>query len=176
MTSRGDGADPILTNGIRGRYDRALRAYRTPTGKKLARYTMVSVISASVSFGVLFFVFGVLHLWSQVPSVVFANTVASVPSYYLNRKWTWGKSGRSHLLKEVLPFWATSLAGLVLSTFAAAWARTFTVDHSLHHVAATALVLAANVLAFGSLWIGKFLIFNRLFRHPHDSAEVSLAE
>jgi putative flippase GtrA len=167
---------PIRTSWVRGHVERVLRAYNTPTGRKLARYTMVSVISAAVSFGVLFLVFGVLHLWSQVPSVVFANSVAAVPSYVLNRRWTWGKTGRSHLFKEVLPFWATSLVGLVLSVFAAAWARRFSVEHSLPHFAATALVLAANVMAFGTLWIGKFLIFNRLFRHPNAGVEVALAE
>jgi len=155
----------------------ARRACRTPTGRKLVRYTMVSFISAAIAFIVLFIVFGVLHLWSQVPSVVFANCVAAVPSYYLNRRWTWGKTGRSHLVKEVLPFWATSLAGLALATFAAAWARQFTVEHSLHHFVATIIVLVANVSAFGILWLGKFVIFNRLFRnHRPVAPEVSLAE
>ena len=32
------------------------------------RYTMVSVISTAVSLSVLFLVFGVLQLWSEVPS------------------------------------------------------------------------------------------------------------
>src|SRR3974390_2476173 len=84
------------SRSLRPAVDRLLATYRTPMGRKLARYTMVSVISAAVSFVTLFIVFGVLHLWSQVPSVIFANTVASVPSYLLNRQWTWGKTGRSH--------------------------------------------------------------------------------
>jgi putative flippase GtrA len=140
------------------------------------RYTMVSVVSTTASLIVLFLVFGVLRLWSQVPSAVFANAVGTVPSYYLNRKWAWGKSGRSHLVKEVLPFWTASFAGVVLSTFAAIWARDFTTSHHLHHFGATVIVLAANVGAYGGQWIGKFLIFNRLFRHPRPHLEVELVE
>lgn len=153
-----------------------MRAYETPTGRKMFRFTLVSIISTAVSLSVLFLVFGVLHLWSQVPSAIFANAVATVPSYYLNRKWAWGKSGRSHLFKEVLPFWATSFAGLVLAAGAAAAARDFTNSHQLHHFGATVVVLGANFAAYGVLWIGKFLIFNRLFRHSHDHAEVELVE
>jgi len=156
--------------------DRAVAAYQTPTGRKMFRYTMVSVVSTAVSLGILALVFGVLHLWSEVPSAIFANAVATVPSYYLNRKWAWGKSGRSHLFKEVLPFWAASFAGLVASTLAASWARDFSDTHQLHHFGRTVVVLGANFTAYGVLWIGKFLIFNRLFRHSHDEAEAELVE
>jgi len=105
--------------------------YATPHGTRMFRYTMVSVITTAFSLGLLALVYGVLHLWSEVPSAIFANAVATAPSYYLNRKSAWGKSGKSHLSKEVLPFWAASCAGLVLSTFAAAWARDFSRNHQL---------------------------------------------
>ena len=45
----------------------------TPEARQLFRYTMVSVISTLVSVGVLAIVFGVLHLWGEVGSTVFAN-------------------------------------------------------------------------------------------------------
>jgi putative flippase GtrA len=144
---------------------RLLRMYRTPTGRKMFRYTMVSVISSGVSFGVLFIVFGVFHPWSEVPSTVFANVVATVPSYYLNRNWAWGKSGRSHLMKEVLPFWSMAAAGITLSILTATLARHVGDTHNLHHFGRTVLVLGANLLAFGVLWVAKFVLFNRLFHH-----------
>ena len=67
----------------------------TPQAKQLFRYTMVSVISTIVSFGVLLIVYGIFRAFSEVWSTVFANVVATVPSYYLNRSWVWGKNGRS---------------------------------------------------------------------------------
>ena len=71
---------------------RLWRLYHTPTGKKMFRYATVSVISTAVSFTVLGLVFGVFRVWTEVPSTVFANLVASVPAYYLNRTWSWGKT------------------------------------------------------------------------------------
>jgi len=159
--------------------ERLIRLYHTPSGKRMFRYTMVSVVSTVVSLGVLGIVFGVAHLWSEVPSAVFANAVATVPSYYLNRRWAWGKSGRSHLVKEVLPFWLASFAGLALSTLAAAGAHSFSTSHNLHHFGSTVIVLGANLAAYGILWVGKFILFNRLFRHhavESPSGEVSVAE
>ena len=84
---------------------------------------MVSVVSTAVSFGVLALVFGVLHLWGEIGSTVFANVVATVPSYLLNRNWVWGKGGRSHLMKEIVPFWSMSAIGIVVSIGGAAVAR-----------------------------------------------------
>lgn len=138
--------------------------YHTPTGKKMIRYTAVSVISTLVSFVVLTIVFGVLRLWTEVPSVLFANAVAGICSYYLNRRWAWGKTGRSHIVKEVIPFWAISLAGMALSLFAAAEAHDAAVAHHLHYLVRTELVLATNIGAWGSLWVLKFIVFNRVFK------------
>ncbi len=117
----------------------------TPEAKQLIRYTMVSVVSTVVSFGVLAFVFGVLHLWGEIGSTVFANVVATVPSYFLNRKWVWGKGGRSHLMKEIVPFWVMSAIGIVVSIGGAAVARHIGIEHHLSHFEQTVVVLAANL-------------------------------
>lgn len=143
----------------------------TPEAVHLFKYTMVSVISTIVSFGVLFLVFGVLKLWGEVASTVFANSVATVPSYYLNRKWVWGKGGRSHLTKEIIPFWSLSAVGIFVSIFGAATARHLSIVHHLSHLDQTALVLLANLLSFGIFWVLKFLIFNRIF-HVHPLEEL----
>ena len=42
--------------------------------------------------------------------------ISAFPAYYLSRKWVWGKSGKSHFKKEVLPFWIFVFIGLVFST------------------------------------------------------------
>ncbi len=144
----------------------------TPEAKRLFRFTMVSVVSTAVSFGVLAIVFGVFRLWGEVASTVFANSVATVPSYYLNRKWVWGKSGRSHLVKEVIPFWCMSALGITVSIFGAALARHIGTVHHFSHPEQTALVLFANVVSFGVFWVLKFLVFNRLFRvHPLEELD-----
>ena len=135
----------------------------TPPGRKLFRYSMVSVISTAVSFVVLGLVYGVLRLWTEVPSTVFANAVATFPSYWLNRNWAWGKTGRSHLMKEVVPFWIAAAAGIAFSMVGAAVARDINTTEHLGHLAGTILVLVANVLSFGVFWVLKLMLFNRLF-------------
>ena len=108
-------------------------------------------------------VFGVFRVWTEVPSTVFANLVASVPAYYLNRSWSWGKSGRSHVFKEVVPFWTMTAIGITLSIGTASLAHHLSNVYNLHHFGRTVVVEGANTGAFALLWIVKFLVFNRLF-------------
>jgi putative flippase GtrA len=144
----------------------------TPEAKQLLRYTMVSVVSTVVSFATLALVFGVFHFWGEIGSTVFANAVATVPSYYLNRGWVWGKNGRSHLMKEIVPFWAMSGIGIVVSIFGAAIARHLGIEHHLGHLQQTGVVLFANVMSFAIFWVLKFLVFNRLFKvHPLEELD-----
>ena len=138
--------------------------FHTREGIKIFRYSMVSVISTIVSFFTLFIVYGVLRLWSEVPSAVFANCVATVPSYWLNRNWAWGKSGRSHLMKEVVPFWAMAAVGIAFAIVGASVAHHISTVHHLNHMESTVVVLVANVMAFGIFWVAKLLLFNRLFK------------
>jgi putative flippase GtrA len=148
------------------RLQRAWAWLHTPEGVKIFRYTMVSAISTGVSFVVLALVYGVFKVWSEVPSTIFANAVATFPSYWLNRSWAWGKSGRSHLTKEVLPFWVMAAAGIAFSVIGASVARHIGMAEHLSHLEKTALVLVANVLSFGVFWVLKLMLFNRLFKVP----------
>ena len=145
----------------------------TPEGRKLIRYGLVSIISALFTFTVLTVVYGVLALWTEVPSVIVSNIVATFFNYFLNRRWVWGKSGRSSLLKEVLPFWIMSISGMVLALLTASLARQFSDTHHLNHLARTVVVVGANTFAFGVIWFVKFLILNRIFRQfPVTTADV----
>jgi putative flippase GtrA len=149
----------------------AVRVWRyghTPEGLKLIKYTTVSAISALTSIVVLAIVYGVLRLWTEVPSVLFSDIVAGIPSYFLNRQWVWGKSGRSHWWREVLPFWVVSLTGIGFALVTASLARNFAQTHDLPHLARTVLVVGANVGAFAIVWLLKFMILNRLFRQFAD--------
>jgi putative flippase GtrA len=144
----------------------------THEGKKVFRYSMVSVISTGVSAVVLIIVYGVIHVWTEVPSAIFANGVATVPSYWLNRTWAWGKSGRSHLMREVVPFWVMAAASIAFSIVGASVARHIGITHHLHHFEQTVLVVLVNILSFGVFWILKLILFNRLFRAPSLMEEI----
>jgi putative flippase GtrA len=155
---------------------RLWRFAQTPPGQRYLKYFAGSVICTLVSFVALTLAYGVFHWWTEVPSAVFANGVATIPSYYLNRNWTWGKTGRSRVWREMVPFWVTSAIGIALSMGAAAMARDFSIDHHLHHLGSTVVVDGANLLTFVVLWVAKFLVFNRLFHVGPSIDEPELAE
>jgi putative flippase GtrA len=153
---------------MRERVVRLWKFARTPEGMKMIKFTMVSVISALTSLVVLAIVYGVFKLWTEVGCVLFANLTAGVPSYILNRRWVWGKSGRSHLVKEILPFAVISVTGIGFALFTASLAHHFADAHHLHHLVRTLLVEFVNIASFGILWVFKFLILNRLFAQIPD--------
>ncbi|MGH8997566.1 MAG: hypothetical protein ACRDYB_16315, partial [Acidimicrobiales bacterium] len=89
-----------------------------------------------------------------------------------NRKWAWGKGGRSHLMKEVVPFWALAFASIAFSIVGASIARTLGHDWHLHHFEQTVFVLAANIMSFGIWWVLKLLLFNKMFAIPTLITEI----
>lgn len=116
------------------------------------RYVFVSVVNVVVGGGLLV----VFQRWMRP---TFANLVAvaasAVPAYYMNRIWVWGKRGRSHLRKEAMPFWAFTIAGLVISTLAIAYAD--------NHTRNRYLILLVQLVSFGVLWVVRFFLLDRLF-------------
>jgi putative flippase GtrA len=127
---------------------------------KLVRYGAVSVISTTLSLavlGVLVFTGTLSPGWANVV----ATAVGTVPSFELNRRWVWGRTGRRSVLAEVGPFWALSFAGLALSTLAVSVAGHRAASAGLHAGMRALVAQAANVCAFGSLWVAQFLILDR---------------
>jgi putative flippase GtrA len=141
---------------------------QTPQGRKWVRYSMVSLISALISIVLITITYGILRLGSEVVCTLISNILAGIPNYFLNRRWVWKKGGRSHLWREVVPFWAMSIAGILFAIFTASLAQHFSNTHHLQHLARTVVVVGANIVGFGILWVLKFLVFNRLFAEIAD--------
>ena len=92
-----------------------------------------------------------------------ATAVGTVPSFELNRRWVWFDHSQRSLLRQVTPFCTLSFAGLVVSTLTvrAVSARTVDLSRGWHTLA----VEAANVAAYGALWVVQFVLLDRvLFR------------
>jgi len=116
------------------------------------RYCMVAVVNVIIGQGLLF---SLQHWWQPNVANVIAVATSSVPAYYMNRYWVWGKSGKSHLRKEVIPFWGFTLAGLIVSTIAI----TFVQDHTDTKV----FILFTQLFVFGVLWVVRFFVLDKLF-------------
>jgi putative flippase GtrA len=138
---------------------------RNHLNRRPVRFAMVSAVAVPLTQAVLILChvgFDLSAVWSNIIGV----STACIPSYMLNRSWVWGKRGRSHLLKEVLPFWAMALLGLGFSTLLVAVAA--------HWTDATIVVMLANLTAFGTLWVAKYLVLDAVLFGVRDDTEPSL--
>ncbi len=135
--------------------------------QRMSRCLLVSVGTTLLSAAVLV----ALALGAGVPAGS-ANVVAVCcgigPSYFANRHWVWGRSGRGDLVHEILPFWMLSLAGLVVSTMAVSLVGSAGVHWSTM-LRAVALP-TANLAVFGALWLVQFALLDKvLFRVVHNA-------
>ncbi len=120
----------------------------------------MSVVSVGVTQLVLYLGFSVAG-WPAMVSNILAVCLAAVPAYLLNRKWVWLKRTTHSLTREIVPFWSYNLVGLLLSTLLVGL-----VDHTWDGTAVA--IHAANLAAFGVLWLGKFFLLDRvLFAAPN---------
>jgi putative flippase GtrA len=129
--------------------------------RKLARYATVSAISTTTSLVVLSLLVGTRTLTAGWANVV-ATGVGTVPSFELNRRWVWGKTGQRSLLGEIGPFCLLSFLGLALSTLAVSAAVGFVAHAGLSNTVRTIAAGAANVGTFGSLWVVQYLLLDRV--------------
>jgi putative flippase GtrA len=138
--------------------------------RQLLRYSAVSAIATTTSLTVLGVLVGTRAVSPGWANVV-ATAVGTVPSFELNRRWVWGKRGQRSAPAEIVPFCIMSFAGLALSTLAVHRAAIWAEHAGLSGTARTVAIEAANIGAFGSLWIAQFLILDRvLFRQPSPRA------
>lgn len=128
---------------------------------RLVKFGAVSVISTVVTQGVLYLTYDVLTVGPAMTCNVIATAVATVPAYWLNRNWTWGKRGRSNWWREVAPFWIIAFVGLVLSTLAVGFAAHNADSWSQSHVMRRLIVQFANLVTYGFIWVARYVIFNR---------------
>lgn len=154
----------------------ALSPARGDSGfNRFVRYSLVSGVAIVISQVTLLICTLVFHL-----SGIAANTIAAVAatpaSYELNRKWAWGKNGKSHLWREVVPFWSLSLLGFLASTGTVELADNFAKSHDVTGIGRSLLIMGASLFAYGVIWIVKFAVFNRLFATLADHEDPAGSE
>ncbi len=132
---------------------------------RMARCLSVSVLTTLLSLVTLALLVGWWGTTAWLANVI-ATAVGTVPSYALNRRWVWGRDGSGDIWREVVPFWALSFSGLVLSTAAVATADAWASSIGLVGPTRTAVLLLANVGTFAVLWVGQFLVLDRVLFGP----------
>ena len=89
-----------------------------------------------------------------------------MPVFLLNKHWVWGKRGRAHMRREVIPFWLFTVAGWFLSTLMVILVVNVTSTDANPDGNKLAVQLA-NIAGFGVLWILKYLFLDRIMFGPH---------
>ena len=124
---------------------------------KVIRFAAVSLLTVPLGLALLWILLEVADLQPVVANIL-AVSVLAIPSYILNRRWVWNKRGANSVRREIAPFWAMSFLGALLSTVFVAIADRFT-DASL-------VFLAANLCAFGIVWVLKFFVLEKYLFGP----------
>lgn len=145
--------------------------------RQLLRYGAVSLIATVTSMTIL----GVLVATKTMPAGwanVVATGVGTIPSFELNRRWVWSRSGGRSIRAEVVPFAALSFAGLGLSTAAVHFVDLYVRQSGWSNGSRTIAVEVASNAAFGLLWIAQFVILDRLLfrRHTPPTTHQDVAE
>ncbi len=134
-------------------------------GRKLIRFTTTSLISTVISETLILVTYGFKIIPGEIQATLFSNVVAMFPAYHLNRRWAWGKRGRSKFRTEILPYVGMSSLGTSFSLVGATYAHHLVHSHHWGHLVNTGIVGGTNIGAFAIFWVLKMLLFNRIF-HP----------
>jgi putative flippase GtrA len=92
-----------------------------------------------------------------------AFVAGAIPNFVVNWKWTWGRSGRPALLRELLPYIAIITGGGLAAT-----ALTTLTDHVLAPLvtdrgARTITLDIAYLSSYAILFVLKFALLDRVF-------------
>lgn len=139
------------------------RRVRLPGWLRLSRYTAGSAICFGVSELVFVGLFAPGVLGSKGAAIV-ASIAGIIPGYFLNRSWTWGRTGRSDFWREVVPYWVTALISTALAALGTGAANALFADES--RGVRTVINAAAYMLVYGVLFVAKYVVFHRWLFAP----------
>ncbi|GLW09466.1 hypothetical protein Misp01_45950 [Microtetraspora sp. NBRC 13810] len=128
-------------------------------GRVFTRYAIGSVVAGVITEVTLLVSYGLGLLGPRAASVT-AWALGAVVNYSMTRRWAWRRRGRPRPIRELLPYWGTAVAGLLISSWATGVAhdwgeRLFSTDGSR-----VMFVGAVFLGVYGLLFIGKFYLFN----------------
>jgi putative flippase GtrA len=139
---------------------------------RLARYSASSIVAFGVSEGVLLLLYGTGVLGATAAALV-ANLVGTLPSYLMSRYWIWKEAPRTRVGRQVVMYWATSLACIAGTSLATgAIANLAPPGHRFH----LAIVGLGFLLVSVIFWVAKFVIYQRvIFPVATSSGNIEVA-
>jgi len=134
---------------------------------RLVRYGATSGMAFCLSEATLLILYG-SHLVGATTAALIANVVATVPSYLMSRYWIWKDADRTRVGRQVVLYWATSAASIVLTSLATgAIAHHIPTNHRFHLALVGLAFLVVNVVFF----LLKFVVYHKIIFRTQKSPE-----
>jgi putative flippase GtrA len=147
---------------------------RSDEGRKQLRYAGVSVVF--VPLGQIMIQVLAATVYANTPNnftwaSITAAAIGTVPNFFANKYLVWKETSSENLRTQVLVFWVAAMLGVGLATL-----LTYLVEQQVHNktsgVVEAVAVFFAQLIGFGIVWIGRYLILDRwLFKVTHHGEE-----
>jgi putative flippase GtrA len=131
--------------------------------RRLFRYATTSAISLGISEICLLALYS-SRTFGVTTSALIATLAGTIPSYLLSRYWIWSEANRKRVGRQVVLYWATSLAAMLITSISTGLiTKASPGGHREHVIIAGAGFLAMNVV----LWVTKYLVYQKIIFRPH---------
>jgi putative flippase GtrA len=149
-------AEPLGTRARRLAAEHKVKVVKYLTGSILA--TVVSAVTYVATFGPAL-------LGSRSASLA-SSATGAVCNYFLNRRWTWQRTGRADLRRELVPYWATVIATALVAAVVTGWVNGLVRAHTDSRGVRTAVNTLTFLAIYGVSFVVKYVVFDRLFSRP----------
>lgn len=149
---------------------------RSEEGRKQLRYAGISLVF--VPLGQILLQVFAHTLFNAGKDADGAFTKASLltaavltgPNFFANRNLVWRDSSKDRLRTQALVFWVAAMLGVALSTLLTLWVERLVKGKGA--VIESICVFFAQLIGFGIVWVGRYLILDRwLFKVTHHGEE-----
>ena len=140
----------------------------TEQGRKQLRYAGVSAVFVPIGQG-LVQALG-LGLNDHTAASLVAAAIVTLPNFFANKRFVWRVTSGETLRGHVLVFWVAVMLGVALATTLTYLVETATTGQPT--LVRGAAVFVAQMIGFGIVWVGRFLILDRwIFRLAGEAPE-----
>jgi putative flippase GtrA len=151
---------------------------KSDEGRKQLRYAGISVVFVPIGQVLLqLFAHALFHAGSGsdgdgafTKASLLTAAILTGPNFFANRTFVWRDSSKDRLRTQILVFWVAAMLGVALSTLLTLW-----VEHLVKGkgaVVESICVFGAQLVGFGVVWVGRYLILDRwLFKVTHHGEE-----
>ena len=152
---------------------------KSDEGRKQLRYAAVSVVFVPVGQVMIQILAATVFKGNENNFTYASITSAAIltfPNFFANKYLVWKATSKDNLRTQVVVFWVAAMLGV-----SAATGLTWLVEQQVHGkvsgLVEAVAVFFAQLVGFGIVWVGRYLILDRwLFKVTHHGEEPTAEE